>query len=124
LREKLAVFNGQRRKFRAIFSKYGEKNYRGHIKITLLLLDVTDVLTHKVVTDHLWFTMGKKFGLLSLKEGEEVEFTARVSTYEKGYIRDIWDAKEIDYHLKYPSDLRKFVLEEGQSRLLEEVHKS
>jgi len=80
-------------------------------------LDVTDCLTQKIVTDHLWFTMGKRFGLLGLKEGEQVEFEARVDAYYKGYIGHEWGVQEKDYHLEYPTKLRKLAQDPKQAVL-------
>ena len=55
-----------------------------------------NVDTGEVVTDHLWFTVGKTLKNLKLKEGDEITFYARVGTYRKGYID-----KTTDYKLNY-----------------------
>jgi hypothetical protein len=117
MRAELAKYNGKRRKFKAVFEKYGQKSFQNHLKITLLLVDVVDVVSNQVVTDHLWFTEGKQFHSLGLKQGDRVTFTARVDTYEKGYIRNEWDMKETDYHLVFPTNLTKLQIEQGQTTL-------
>lgn len=119
MRAELAQYNGQRRKFKAIFSRHGQKFFKQHFKTTLLMTNVTDILTGKIVTEHLWFTMGKKFSALGLVEGDAVTFEARVDTYLKGYVHDEFDEKELDYHLVYPSKLQKIKAEPNQQCLSE-----
>lgn len=46
-----------------------------------------------LVTDHIWFTVGKTLKELNLKEGDEIEFNARISSYRKGYWKDKTDYK-------------------------------
>ncbi len=121
MRALLAQYNGQRRKFKATFARYGQKTFMQHVKTTLLLIDVIDVLTQEVATEHLWFTMGKKFGALGLVEGDVVIFEARVDTYLKGYIHDEFDVKYLDYHLVYPSKLQKVQVEPNQRLLTKET---
>lgn len=112
LRAELARLCGVRRRFEGIFVRFGQKSGYKAVLTTILLLDVKDVATHKVVCDHLWFTMGKGFESLKLVKGDVVRFDARVTEYEKGYKgrqgEDDYDCKpvEIDFRLSYPT---KFV---------------
>lgn len=110
VRSLLAPIVGSRRKFRGTFVRYGQKSgYRGTLT-TILLTTIEDVTSHKVVTDHLWFTMGKRFKALTLKDGDLVEFDARVTTYYKGYRGDRDDEVhpiELDYRLSFPTNLKK-----------------
>ena len=41
-----------------------------------------------IITDHLWFSLGKQFQKLNLKEGDIISFDARVAKYVKGYKGD------------------------------------
>lgn len=108
MREKLAEkikFN-QREKYKATFERFGIRSgYKGDIK-TVLLLDVIDQ-NHNLITSHLWMDCGKRFDKLQLKEGDFVQFYARVKTYEKGYQGYNEYGEEgfstIDYGLSYPS---------------------
>ncbi|MBU2634768.1 MAG: hypothetical protein KJ674_06030 [Nanoarchaeota archaeon] len=88
------------------------------------MIDVTDVLTNEVLTDHLWFTCGKRFDCLDLLEGELVQFDARVTEYLKGYqggdegsYEDVY-GQELDYRLSFPTKVKKVnALPKGQTSL-------
>jgi hypothetical protein len=80
-------------------------------RTTILLLNVCDLKTGKVVSEHCWVTMGKRFGCLNLKEKDTVTFDARVTTYRK-FHRDENGDKEsnfhyFDYRLSFPTNLEK-----------------
>jgi hypothetical protein len=114
MREELAKIHGCRRLFEGVFDRFGVKSgYKGPLK-TVCLLNIHDVVARKVVTDHLWFTMGKRFDRLNLQKGDVVRFEARVTIYEKGYRRrqdeDDFDYKplEYDYRLSFPTKIMKF----------------
>jgi hypothetical protein len=82
-----------------------------HSLVTVMLKDVSDCATQKIVTDHLWFTLHTRFASLDLVVGDMVSFDARVTKYEKGYRgrRDFDDTPpvEIDYRLSFPTKLVK-----------------
>ena len=108
LAEKLKI--NQREKYKAMFKRFGMRNgYKGDIK-TILLFDVIDQ-NHKLVASHLWMDCGKQFDKLQLKEGDFVQFYARIKVYEKGYQGfDEFGEKGfpiIDYGLYYPSKVVK-----------------
>ena len=112
LRQKLAEkFKvNQREKYKATFERFGIRSgYKGDIK-TVLLLDVIDQ-AHELVTSHLWIDCGKRFDKLQLKEGDFIQFYARVKIYEKGYQGYNEFGEEgfstIDYGLCYPSKVAK-----------------
>lgn len=112
-----ALGSKERHTFIGTFERFGWKNsFKGPPKQTVLLLNVKEVSTGKVVTDHLWFTMTKGFESLSLVQGDTVRFDARVSYYTKGYKGD-WDSwPEDDYKLSYPTKLIKIgAQDEAQS---------
>lgn len=120
MREKLAHINGKRFTFEGIFERFGTKSSFGHSKHTLLLRDVKDN-SGKVVTDHLWFVVGKRFDSLNLQAGDIVRFDARVKPYVKGYRgyrEDVYDSPiETDYKLSNPTNLRKVTKETPQSSI-------
>jgi len=112
LREELAKIHGVRREFQGIFDRYGTKSgWKGQPVRTVLLLDVEDCLTHKIVTDHLWFNETKGFAANQLQQGDVVRFNARVTRYTKGYMgtrdEDFDDRPpvELDYRLSFPTKL-------------------
>jgi len=123
MREKLKQANGNRSIFEGIFERFGIKNSFGHPKHTLLLKDIKDN-SGKVVTDHLWFNVGKRFDSLKLQAGDIVRFDARVKPYVKGYRgyrEDVYDSPvETDYKLSNPTNLRKVTKEVPQLSMLGE----
>jgi hypothetical protein len=112
MREELAKLFGKRRRFQGVFVRFGQKSgYKG-VLTTILLKDIVDVISQKTVADHCWFTMGKRFEKLELKEGDIIRFYARVTDYVKGYQgrrgEDDYDYKPVerDFRLSFPT---KFV---------------
>ena len=75
-------------------------SYKETLERTILLKDVIRIDTNEIVTDHLWFTVRKRFKELNLRAGDVISFSGRVSSYKKGYYHNI-----VDYHLKYPSKI-------------------
>jgi hypothetical protein len=109
MRKKLAEVDGERKVFRATFSRMGKKiNYHGYREDTLLLTHVVDAVTNKVVADHIWFTYSKAFEKLVLKEGDQLEFEARVREYRKGYVNRQLKVNQSknDYKLSYPTKIK------------------
>ena len=52
MRKNLEDKIGLRKKFRAVFSRFGKKvNYNGYTDITILLTNIVDAETNLVVTD-------------------------------------------------------------------------
>jgi hypothetical protein len=114
MREELAKIHGRRRLFEGVFDRFGTKSgYKGPLQ-TICLLNIRDVAARKIVTDHLWFTVGKRLAKLDLQKGDIVRFEARVTMYEKGYRgrqdEDDFDYKplEYDYRLSFPTKIMKF----------------
>ncbi len=107
-RKKLARINGTRQRFTGTFERFGTKNgYKGP-EPTVLLTQVRDGSTGKIVTDHLWFNLTKRFAALDLQKGDKVAFDARVTEYEKGYKGWNWERQleapiSIDYKLSFPT---------------------
>ncbi len=95
--------NGEvRDTFTGIFERLGSKNgWFG--QRTVLLKDIKNK-DGEVVTDHLWFNLTKGFQKLHMRNGDLIQFDARVKAYVKGY-NNI--DKRIDYKLSYPTKLKK-----------------
>ncbi len=121
----LAPMLEQRRTFKATVGKFGKKyDYNPNTgnsieKTTILLSRVTEIGSGKVVSDHCWVTMGKRFEALKLAEGDTVQFDARVTEYLKGYVHRDEDYRTIDYRLSFPTNLKRISLEKGQSQISE-----
>jgi hypothetical protein len=114
MRKILAAENGVRKKFRAVFSRLGKKvNYKGYSEETILLKNIVDVETNKLVTDHVWFNFTKGFEKISLVEGTLVEFEARVKEYKKGYVNKTLKINNstTDYKLSHPTKIKKIEAE-------------
>lgn len=109
MRKQLASSEGERKKFRAQFIRFGKKvNYKGCSEETILLKEIVDVETNDVVADHLWFGLTRSFEKLSLREGAVVEFEARVKVYRKGYVNSRYkiNNSKKDFKLSHPTKIK------------------
>jgi hypothetical protein len=109
IRKRLKAQEGQRKKFVARFTRFGKKvNYKGYSEMTVLLTEVTDAETKERVADHLWFAYTQGFEKAGIKEGDTVEFDARVKEYSKGYVNRALSIsrKKTDYKLSNPTRIR------------------
>jgi len=100
---------GQRKKFRAVFTRFGKKvNYNGYTDETVLLTQITDFEANTLVTDHHWFAFTKGFEKAQMKEGATIEFEARVKTYKKGYVNRKLsiNKRQTDFKLSHPTNIR------------------
>ena len=87
MRKKLkAIGTETRERYRATIGRCGIKynNFKKAPERTLVLNNVAHTNTGKVVTDHLWITVGKTLSELDLKAGDVITFNARVGIYRKG----------------------------------------
>lgn len=116
MREQFAIAEGQRGTFTATFKRFGSKSgFKWPIK-TILLVDVKDK-SGKISADHLWFTCGKQFKALDLKEGDRIQFVGRITPYIKGYQGnrdfDSFDDEpapiERDYRISFPTKIIKLL---------------
>jgi hypothetical protein len=110
MRKALAVQAGERKKFKARFSRIGKKtNFKGYSEDTILLNDVREADTNKLVADHLWFNYTISFEKIALTEGTILEFEARVKKYSKGYVNKALHLtqKSNDYKLSHPTKIKK-----------------
>jgi hypothetical protein len=109
MRKNLEDKLGHRKKFRAVIARFGKKvNYQGYTDITILLTHLADAGTNELVTDHQWFAFTKGFEKAQLKEGDTIEFEARVKVYKKGYINRKLsiNRQQTDYKLSHPTQIR------------------
>lgn len=109
MRKLLASEVENRKKFTAIFSRFGKKvNYKGYTEDTVLLTNIVDTETNARVTDHLWFACTSGFEKANLKEGCSIEFEARVKAYSKGYVNKKYgiNQRKDDYKLSHPTRIR------------------
>jgi hypothetical protein len=110
LRTELKKMDEQRELFKGVFRKYGLKSgYRGPSTETILLVSIRDG-NGNLISDHLWFNMTKGFEQLgTLKEGDSVQFEARVKRYRKGYIHRGAgiDESKYDYKLSHPTKIQR-----------------
>ncbi|MCX7008757.1 MAG: hypothetical protein NTY53_16165 [Kiritimatiellaeota bacterium] len=59
------------------------------------------------MADHLWFRATKGFLEVSLKEGDEVSFKARVKPYLKGYVPLVGEDGQLkDWKLSNPTKIK------------------
>ena len=113
VRKKLAAEEGERKKFRAVFSRFGKKvNYQGYSETTVLLTQVVDVDQKVVVTDHAWFSYTKGFENIKLEEGTLISFEARVKAYTKGYVNKRYgiNQQKMDYRLSHPTKIEVVIV--------------
>jgi len=76
---------------------------------TVLLVDIRDS-NGKLICDHLWFNMTKGFEVLgTMREGDVIQFEARVKEYKKGYVnrRAGIDQSRSDYKLSHPTKIMR-----------------
>lgn len=112
MRKNLEAVNGKRKKFKATFVRLGKKvGFKGYTEETILLKNVVDLESNRIVADHIWFSFTKGFEKASLTDGSTLEFEARVKEYTKGYVRKDLniDNRTTDYKLSHPSKIRKVV---------------
>ncbi len=115
MRDGLKALENKRTHFKGTFLRFGTKSGWNHPVQTILLKDIflADSAGNEIkqVSDHLWFTLGKRFEALKLVEGDKVLFDGRVSEYFKGYRGyrdDVYDSPmERDFKISYPTNLRK-----------------
>lgn len=110
MRRALKALEGVRTTFRGTVAQFGMKpGYTGRDLPTLMLKDVMDSAGN-IVTDYLWFMVGKQLAALDLHVGDVISFQARVTVYEKGYKGyrdDVYKPIEIDYRLSNPTKITR-----------------
>lgn len=108
MRKELANNEGDRKSFRATFVRLGSKRgYQGYKEETVLLKNIIDSSTSKIVADHAWFNYTKSFQRLALTAGVEIKFDARIKEYHKGYVNKRYgiDNRKRDFRLSHPTNV-------------------
>ncbi len=125
MRKALKQLNGERRRFVGVFVRFGEKKaWKGSTLTTILLKDICDGASGKLMSDHLWFNLTKEFANLTLKEGVCVSFDARVKSYYKGYQgyrEDVDKPVERDFRLANPTKVKIVTHNPAQEGLWKKV---
>lgn len=109
MRKLLAKEDGERKKFRAVFTRFGKKvNYKGYSETTVLLTIIKDDETNELVADHIWFSYTSGFEKAGLSEGALIEFEARIKEYTKGYVNKQYgiNNRKRDYKLSHPTKIK------------------
>lgn len=106
----LAQQVGQTLRVRAVYARTGTRKVGHRSYPTVLLVDVRDVETGALLTDHLWFNRGGLWQRVSPVQGDVVTFEARVIEYRTGYwgpnrVRQILEPARSDYRLTPPTSL-------------------
>lgn len=110
MRKELGKSIENRKKFKAIFSRFGKKiNFKGHSEETVLLKHIIDLENNQEVADHLWFNYSKSFEKAQLNPGDILEFAARVKSYKKGYVNKPLkiNLRTTDFKLSHPTQIKK-----------------
>lgn len=114
MRTELEGLLGKRIKVSAVFWKYGVySSYRG-VGRTILLRDVRNV-RGRLIASHVWINYTASFDAVGeFRQGDRVEFDARIDRYFKGYIGEQIDFRlshpiKEDFGLTYPHNVRKLV---------------
>jgi len=106
------IGSDKRHTFLAEVGRDGEKSgWNGEIVITILLKNIRLKKTGQIVANHLWFTKGIQFEDSECEEGDEIEFSARVAEYGKGWqgrkAEEIGeDSFKTDWKLERPSKIK------------------
>ncbi len=114
----------ERHRYSGRFGRFGSKTGWNGPVLTVLILDVVEIDTGKKVTDHLWFNATKGFREAEPREGDILEFDARVTRYVKGYCEhdrygdNIKDHTKVDYKLSFPTKIVNVTREEWNSGLI------
>lgn len=109
MRAALEAKKEERCSFTGRFERYGKRSgWMGLEEMTVLLVDIRDG-DGLFVCDHIWFSLTRGFGALSLAKCDRVSFEARVRAYIKGYRGHRVGEKplEIDYGLSRPTKVYK-----------------
>jgi hypothetical protein len=104
MRENLKVRNGERFRVEGIVQRYGGKLTNiPKLDIycwqeTILILNIKDLNSGEILTDHIWLKVGKTIEKLNTESGDVIQFDARVDSYRK--------KSGIDYHFERPTKFK------------------
>ena len=108
IRKKLKQRDHERFRIQAKVERFSVRTgWKGAKEPTVLLKDITDVVTGEVLTDHMWFRTGRWSA--TLRVGDTVYFDARVTRYAKA------KGRRFDWRMARPT---KVVRVSGQRQLV------
>jgi hypothetical protein len=121
MREKLKEICNVRARFRGRFEKFGHRTSAGYLRQMALLRDITDSNGNEMC-DHIWLNLTERVKALDPQPGDQIEFTARVRPYTKGY----YDNRRRDYRLSHPTAFVKIgvMTKEGSGILFADMEKA
>ena len=126
MRAELAERQEQRFRLRATFTRFGQKRgWKSQTVSTVLLSDVMEAASGKMLTDHLWMTAGAWSEWLEI--GDVIEFDGRVTSYVKGYFghrQDVFVPASTDWKVGRPTKVEVVSKLGGDKRVGETVAKS
>lgn len=102
--------------FSATVDRFGRRNVNRHNKDvvwTIVLKNITDK-DGNLITDHLWLNLTKEFDKLNVREGDRLEFSARVVEY---YKNKHGSSSEKDYKLEKLVGVKKLTHTEDENKL-------
>lgn len=98
--------------YTAKIERFSSKRKNGNNMKTMLVTNTRDRdENNKIVTEHLWLTLGKKFENLNLKEGDLIQFDALASTYENSFVGYKVVASKINVKLLFLMNVKKISLD-------------
>lgn len=100
MRVKLSKYLGQRVTLRGTITALG-KNKLNSNKYCVSIKNVTECHFNEIVSEHLWFRVGKHFfkNEPEVRRGDVIKFDARIDSYVKRN-------GDLEYGVKYPSKFR------------------
>lgn len=116
MRKELKKMNNLRRVFTATVERFGRRNVNRlnkEVIWTIVLKNITDK-NGKLITDHVWFNLSKEFDRLNLREGDRIEFSARVVEY---YKRNYQAKPEKDFKLEKLVGVKKIARTEDENKV-------
>jgi hypothetical protein len=110
-RGELEVRAGGSIRVTAVFVRTGVREALGHLRETILITDVRDVMTGELLADHLWFNRGEIWKKALLESGDLLRFHARAIEYRTGYwgsnkYRRAAEPPRREFKLTPPAELR------------------
>lgn len=88
----------ERKRYVGTVDEFGtRKGFKGLID-TILLINIKLEGSEEIITDHLWFDLGKQFSDLNLQKGDIIAFNARVAKYKRG-IMEVENLKSRNHQL-------------------------
>ena len=121
-RRRLEARVGQKIRVTAVYVRIGIRQAGGRSYPTVLVRNVRDADSGRLLADHLWFNRGSIWKKTRLRLGDTVEFEARAIEYRTGYwgpdpIRRLEEPPRVDFKLTPPAGLRvaPWIIDQGEA---------